>query len=448
MNFFGNIFRTAPRVPPGDRIEVGFRAPENVNYAATVVQLGDVYALENCDNVEGTMIFGQQAIVGKGTKPGTVGVVFPAETQLSQDYCRANNLYRHKEFNADPAQAGHLEDNRRVRAVKFRKHPSTCLFMPLSSLSFLGVTDSELSVGMTFDAVDGNEVCRKYARKVRAARGNRQAQAARLNRVDTRFIPEHLDSENYFRNDRNIDPETNVVVTHKLHGTSGRWSWAVVSRPLTVVEKVAKFLGAKVQETEFAEIAGSRRAIKDPDSPYYKDAQHYYDTDIWVEWRDRLTGKIPKGYVIYGEIVGWTSEGSAIQKNYTYNLPEKTSELYVYRVAHVNADGVVTDLPWDHVVAFCAHRNIRTVPELWRGKHKDFKVADFVDQRFYPAHPHAVPLSTDGTVDEGVCVRVDTMTPYILKAKGPKFYEHETKMLDEEAPDLEAEESAPTETAE
>jgi hypothetical protein len=44
-------------------------------------------------------------------------------------------------------------------------------------------------------------------------------------------------------------------------------------------------------------------------------------------------------------------------------------------------------------------------------------------------------------VDEGVCIRVDGIAPYILKVKGPEFYAHETKMLDEEALDVEAEES-------
>jgi hypothetical protein len=88
--------------------------------------------LEDCDNVVGTPIFGFQAIVGKDSKPGDLGIVFPAESQLSEEYCRVNNLFRHGDLNDDESAKGYLEDNRRVKAMKFRGHRSDCLFMPLS----------------------------------------------------------------------------------------------------------------------------------------------------------------------------------------------------------------------------------------------------------------------------------------------------------------------------
>jgi hypothetical protein len=89
---------------------------------------------------------------------------------------------------------------------------------------------------------------------------------------------------------------------------------------------------------------------------------------------------------------------------------------------------------------FCRDRNLRTVPVLWRGKYADFKVEDFLDRRFHEeGYPGAVPLDKESPVDEGVCIRLDGLAPYILKAKGEKFYEHESKMLDEEALDTEAE---------
>jgi hypothetical protein len=44
--------------------------PENENYAATVVSIKEVHPLEGCDNVQGTIIFGFQAIVGKDVRPG------------------------------------------------------------------------------------------------------------------------------------------------------------------------------------------------------------------------------------------------------------------------------------------------------------------------------------------------------------------------------------------
>ena len=53
--------------------------------------------------------------------------VFPAEVQLSGEYARFNNLHRHGNLNADQGQAGYLEDNRRVRALKFRGWVKTCM---------------------------------------------------------------------------------------------------------------------------------------------------------------------------------------------------------------------------------------------------------------------------------------------------------------------------------
>lgn len=413
-----------------------FETPQNPNYTATVVTISNIIPLENCDNVVATTIFGFQGIVGKDTKIGDVGIMFPAETQLSEDFCIQNNLFRHNEKNKDPNAKGYIEDNRRIKAVKFRGHASSCLFLPLSSLAYLGLDPAKLEEGDTFDAYKGIEVCKKYERKVWLPRGNHQAQPKRFNRVDTRFIPEHLDTENYFRNDRNVKPEWDIIVTQKLHGTSIRVGNTIVARKLTLLERVAKFFGAKVQESEIDYVYASRKAIKDVNNPY---ANHFYETDIWSEEGAKLKGLIPENYILYGELIGFTSDGAAIQADYTYDLPEKTCALYIYRVAHVNAQGFVSDLSWDQVKEFCVTRNLKHVPEMWRGKHADFKVNDYMEKRYSEAYASCVPLSNPKLVDEGVCIRVDRMTPYILKAKSPSFLEHETKMLDAEAKDLEAE---------
>jgi hypothetical protein len=67
--------------------------PENSNYCATVVEIKNIIPLDNCDNVVQTSIFGLQAIVGKEVKVGDIGVFFPVETQLSEQFCAHNNLY-------------------------------------------------------------------------------------------------------------------------------------------------------------------------------------------------------------------------------------------------------------------------------------------------------------------------------------------------------------------
>lgn len=80
---------------------------------------------------------------------------------------------------------------------------------------------------------------------------------------------------------------------------------------------------------------------------------------------------------------------------------------------------------------------------MWRGKLKDLVIEDFIDKRFFDAgHRNALSLGDNqNIVDEGVCVRVDGLRPYILKAKSPKFLEHETALLDKGEEDLESAQS-------
>lgn len=416
-----------------------FEAPKNPNYAASVVRIANIIPLENCDNVVATTIFGFQAIVGKNTQVGDLGIVFPAETQLSDAYCMNNNLFRDENRNKDINEKGYIENSRRCKAVKFRGHTSSCLFMPLASLGYiLGKKVAQLEEGDTFDFIQGEEICRKYVIKEVGERKNHQAQPKRFNRVDTKFIPEHFDTENYFRNDRNVGVETEIIVTQKLHGTSIRIANTIVLRKLSWRERLAKWFGIKVQETEYDLVQGSRKVIKDVTNPYH---DHYYTEDIWSVEGQKLKGLLPENFIIYGELVGFTSDGAELQSSYTYDVAPRHAVLYVYRVAFVNAAGLVTDLSWDQLKEFCLARGLRYVPELWRGKHKDFKVAPYLECRLSDTFDNAIPLSHEGTADEGICIRVDKLTPYILKAKSQKFYEHESSLLDKGQEDLESQES-------
>ncbi len=410
-----------------------FQKPENQNYCATVVRIKNIIPLLNCDNVVATTIFGFQAIVGKGTEIGTLGIVFPAETQLSEEYCKENNLFRHEEYNKDPQQKGYIEDNRRVKAIKFRGHASNALFMPLESLKFALKDIKSLEEGIEFDKIDDKEICKKYMVPVKASRGN-AGQPPRPKRVDERHFPMHYDTDNYFKNDRNIKPDQQVVITQKLHGTSIRVANTIVNRKLSIRDRIARFFGVQVQATEFDSIFGSRKVLKDPNNP---DQKHYYDVDIWTLEGKKLEGSIPEGFMVFGELVGWTMDEKPIQTGYVYGLPKGLCELYVYRVAFVNEQGLVTDLSWDQVREFCSQRNLKVVPELLRCEHKDFDPQVFMDKNFKESvHASALPVSP-GMVDEGVCIRIDGLVPKIYKAKAPKFYEYETKLLDAGEVDLE-----------
>ena len=377
----------------------------STNYAAEVVEVRGLHTLPGLDNLVGIHINGYQALVSKDTSVGDKLLVFPAECQISEDFARAHNLMRD--------QGGYLEANRRVRAIKLRGHVSNALALAMSDLP---------AVGTVFDTIDGVQIVRKYEIPVKVGR-TPTAQPRKERRVDERMFPQHVDTENYWRNAHKIPDGGYVTVTQKLHGTSWRATNAAVKRKLSWLERLARWVGIKVTETEYVPLFGSRKVIKDPTNP---DQNHYYDTDLWTEYGMTVADRLPKDVVVYGELVGWAGDGP-IQQNYTYDVPKGQVAMYVYRVTTTTTDGHHYDLPWHAVETFCEERGFKTVPVLWAGLHKDFVVDEFVDKVFWPQYANAVPLSKDSPVDEGVVVRYNNE---FYKAKGPIFFGHETALLD------------------
>lgn len=414
------------------------KEPENSNYAAAIVKISVLNPLENSDNLLGAPLLGMQAVVSKDTEIGTVGVLFVAETQLSEEYAARNNLFRHKEFNENKEKAGFIEDNRRVKAIKLRGNRSDALFMPLSSLAYTKIDLSELKVGDVFEELNGFEICKKFEVRRKSVPTHEKNKYKVFTRVDEKMFPRHYDTAQYYRVLDTFKPYTEIIVTQKLHGTLLRFSNIPVKRNLTLAERWVQKLGVKVQKEEYAHVYGSNRVIKDANNDRQ---EHFYDHDIWTEAAKKYDDLVPENFVVYGELIGWTPDGSPIQRNYTYRVPHMTNEFYVYRVAQINGQGIMTDLSWDQVKEFARDRGMKYVPELWRGKHQDFNPEEWLDTNYHDTlhggYPDAVPLDKESPCDEGICIRVEGLAPYIAKLKSPEFFAHETKMIDEEAVDME-----------
>lgn len=403
------------------------------NYAATIVRTRVVLPLERCDNLVGLPFFGMQAIVSIGAKEGELGILFPTEAQLSNEFCEANNLFRHAELNIDKAKQGYLEDNRRVRAIKLRGNRSDALFMSLDSLAYLGIKTNELIEGQVFNTINGHEVCRKYFVPVRVQGPANKIHRVRDIRVEGKHMPEQPDIHHFLREVEGLPQDAPVIVTQKLHGANIRIANIIVRRRLTIRDRIAKMLGVRVQEQTYDYIYGSHKVIKDAESATQ---QHYYDFDIWSLEGAKLKGLIPTGFILYGELVGWTPTGRAIQPGYTYNLPPSEAKIYIYRIATVNQEGFLCDLSWDAVREFCKNTGIAHVPELCRtsvNRLTEGLLEVFTDARFtdfeWSADP-PVPLAPQSPCDEGICIRLGGLKPIILKYKSPTFVAHETRVLD------------------
>ncbi|HEY1176399.1 MAG TPA: RNA ligase family protein [Phytomonospora sp.] len=423
---------------------------KNPNYVATVVRVepADLFTLDGLDNLRGYTKFGMQALVAKDTAPGLY-VLFSTEVQLAAEYAAANNLYREATLNADQAKTGYLEQNRRVKAIKLRGHRSESLLMPLDSLSYLlSARDfAKVTEGDVFDSINGHEVCRKYLVKEPKPGSGQQAKA-RVRRVDDRVFPQHIDSENYFRNADKVPADAHVTVSQKLHGTSVRYGNVPALAEQTWWERLLR----RPRRTVHRFVVGSRRVVKSIDLSADEGKNHWYaDGDLWTSYADRakIADRIPRDHIVYGELVGFTDSGAPIQKDYTY-AEEVGAQLYVYRVAVVTADGHTIDYSPAQMATFCEERGFKTVPVLWAGPHSEFKADHWLERRYYDdwvAGAHAftetpVPLSDRKLVDEGVCIRYDgPHGTYIVKAKSPSFVRHESAMLDAGAEDVEADEA-------
>jgi hypothetical protein len=428
-----------------------FDTIKNPNYVATVVRVeeGDLYPVAGLDNLVGYSKFGMQALVSKDTQPGLY-ILFSTEVQLSEEYAKANSLFREATLNADQEVTGYLEQNRRVKAIKLKGNRSESLLMPLDSLRYLGLQREfdTLVEGDVFDSIDGHEICRKYVVKEPKPQAGNQPKA-RIRRVDAKVFPEHIDSENYFRNAHKIPDDAHVIITQKLHGTSVRYG----NVPALVDEqKWWERLLRRPRRTAHRFVVGSRRTVKSVDlSAEGQNQNHYYsDGDLWTRYADehKLADRIPKDHIVYGELVGFTPDGAAIQKNYTYDCADGEAELYVYRVAVVTSDGLIVDYSDEQMRQFCQERGLKAVPLFQFGSHWEVSPSEWLETRYYddwmrepsPYVDRPIPLSGDKKlVDEGICIRYDgPHGVFILKAKSPTFLAHETKMLDTGADDLEA----------
>ena len=135
-----------------------------------VVQINELNPHSNADRLQIATIFGASVIVDLSVKVGDLGVFFPIDLQLSEEYCNENNLVRKKDENGNNI-GGYLDpDKRNIRAMKLRGEKSEGLFMPLESLRYTGETKFE--VGEKIDVLNGHEICRKYIPKQQNRQGH------------------------------------------------------------------------------------------------------------------------------------------------------------------------------------------------------------------------------------------------------------------------------------
>lgn len=134
-----------------------------MSYNARVVKI-TTSPHPNADRIQIGYCDGFQVIVGLETKDGELGVFFPSDGQLSEEFCQQNDLVGVFE-NGKRVSGGYFSKDRRVRLQKMRGVESEGFYIPLSSLEYTGADLSELTEGSTFDYLNGHPICNKHFTK-------------------------------------------------------------------------------------------------------------------------------------------------------------------------------------------------------------------------------------------------------------------------------------------
>ncbi len=187
------------------------------------------------------------------------------------------------------------------------------------------------------------------------------------NPYKVREFKEYTDIEHGKYYDRVLQDGEMVVITQKLHGTSARYGY--FPRPtVSLLDKARKWLGL-LPEWHFC--WGSRRAqiqAKPGQSHpgFSSEAQGVNFGDVYtkIAVQENLRFKLPKGYSVYGEIVGW-----GIQKGFLYNCGKDEHNFYVYDVMK---DGKYLD--YKEAVMFCDSYGLNIVPLLYIGPYSKAEV--------------------------------------------------------------------------
>ncbi len=314
-------------------------------YCATVVRIGQVAPIEGADRIVQTHVNGLSMVIRKEDfKEGDIAIYAANETQLHKDFLRLNNMYSDPELNNDTEQKGYINKQGRVKLIRLKGIPSYGLLIKPESLSvFLGekvtATDLEAHVGEDFDAINDERFIQVYIpprvqKEPRVSKPHqRQPKFKMLIDDSFRF---HYDTRQFAKEIADFKPNDEVTISVKLHGTSAIFAHILTNEPtrfwVRLWRKYIKHLPPLKQAYNI--VYSSRTVIKNEFINPAKPAD-FYTGDIWGYWAKIIEPYIPKDYCLYCEILGFTPDGSVIQKGYDYGcLPTDgvTSKMMIYRI--------------------------------------------------------------------------------------------------------------------
>lgn len=368
-------------------------------YCGYIVEVKNLRQHTNANKLQIATFFGNDVCVGLDVALGDVGVYFPTDGQLSEEFCQIHDLVRRKDENGKAA-GGYLEPGKRnIRAIRLRGEKSDGLYMPISCLDYCfdGVPAlCTLSVGDQVSVVNGHDICQKYIPVVKTPAGRTYGNKAKKRKVNTApTFFEHEDTAQLAYNLADFRPGDLVEISLKMHGTSQRtgyvpvlkgyadsWACKVGNAFRHILNKMSgketyedKHDGEPIYEYDL--VTGTRRVVLDDYSG------GFYGSNAFREQHsEKFRGKLHKGETVYYEVVSFTDTGTPIMgvgnvpkeaqnvygshMTFHYGL-ETGSDFYVYRITLTNEDGYVVEYTPDYMRYRCEQIGVKTVPVFWSG---------------------------------------------------------------------------------
>jgi len=432
-----------------------------MSYSAIVTKLVNVRKHPNADRLMLATCLGNQVVVGLNAEEGMLGVYFPTDGRLGLEFAQANDLIRRRNPETGAREGGMFDQNCRIRAQKFRGEMSDGFWCPIGHLlQWKPNTDvNELIDGKEINTLNGDILCMKYMTPKTMKAMKQRAMGPK--KAKSLMFKEHFETSQFYKHYKEIQPGSLIIITEKCHGTSQRFGLCLVERELTWKDKIARFFGVEVKETEWRELNGTRRVIltlKDKsfvESGFY--TQHFREIVV-----TQLRGAPRKGETLYFEVVGFESPKSEttimpvvdpkkVDKEfakrysnygnkmaYLYGNKPGEHDIFIYRITQTNEDGITTELPWFDVCKRCRELGVATVPVLldpfvYCDKHHWINTPEeLLEQAKKLASGPSILDSTH--IREGVVVRVEGymgMNAYKLKSDEFKILESISKDTDQ-----------------
>ena len=369
-----------------------------MSYNVYVTKLKNVRPHPHADRLQLADCFGNTVCISLDHSEGELGAYLPTDGQISEEFGKANDLFRRKDENGNNV-GGFIDPvKRNVQCIRLRGEKSDGLFLPLTCLEPFGDI-SALKEGDIVTVFNGHEIARKYIPKT----NHRNHASGAHNKVKKKKVviaplfKEHKDIEQLAYNLNDFKEGDQIEITLKMHGTSGRTAYlpCLKGYKRTWKDKLLRREGTPVYEYDY--VSGTRRVVLER-----YDAGFYGSDAFRKIHAEKFEGKLHKNEEIYYEIVGFTDTGVPIMSTadnrklndkdfikkygketvFSYGCdcaeqawredrgqdPDKPkSDIYVYRMTMTNEDGDVVEYSPEFMRYRCEQMGIKTVPVMWQG---------------------------------------------------------------------------------